>query len=318
MINKEELKIVFMGTPGFAVESLRLLVENKYKVVAVVTMPDKPAGRGQKLQYSPVKQYALEHELRLLQPEKLKDDAFLNELSSLNADLQIVVAFRMLPEVVWNMPRLGTFNLHASLLPDYRGAAPINWAIIRGEKRTGATTFFLTHEIDTGNIILQQELPILETDNAGSLHDKLMVMGAEMVIKTVERICKGKPETIDQQEMLDSGAEIKLAPKIFKELCEIKPDFSLKDAHNFVRGLSPYPTAWVSVQLPGQDEKVILKVFETHADSSNHRYTPGTFILEKQLRAGIALSDGILWFVSVQAPGKKRMLVQDWLRGLRL
>ena len=216
------MRIVFMGTPEFAVESLNILVENKYNVVGVITMPDKPSGRGHKLQCSPVKQYALEHNLPVLQPEKLKEESFLEELKLLNADLQIVVAFRMLPEVVWNMPKYGTFNLHASLLPQYRGAAPINWAIIKGEKETGATTFFLTHEIDTGKIILQEKIAIADTDDAGIVHDKLMSMGAMMVKKTVDLLMEGKIEGIDQSQFIHPETELKPAPKIFKETCEIQ------------------------------------------------------------------------------------------------
>ncbi len=220
-MNKKDLKIVFMGTPDFAVESLRVLVENGYNVVGVITMPDKPAGRGHKIQYSAVKKYALEKELPLLQPEKLKDESFLDELKKWNADLQIVVAFRMLPEVVWNMPKYGTFNLHASLLPQYRGAAPINWAIINGEKETGATTFFLTHEIDTGKIILQKKIPIAVNDNAGKIHDELMKMGAKLVQQTVDMLLNDKISTVSQEQLYTNESELKAAPKIFKDTCHI-------------------------------------------------------------------------------------------------
>ncbi|HEY6914663.1 MAG TPA: methionyl-tRNA formyltransferase, partial [Paludibacter sp.] len=229
------MRIVFMGTPDFAVESLKILVENKYNVVGVITMPDKPAGRGHKMQYSSVKQYALEQNLRLLQPEKLKEEAFLEELRSLQADLQIVVAFRMLPEVVWDIPKYGTFNLHASLLPQYRGAAPINWAIINGEKETGATTFFLTHEIDTGKIIMQEKIQITESDNAGTIHDKLMTMGAGLVKKTVDMLIEGKTDAVDQAQFIHEGLELKAAPKIFKETCEIDLSWNVEQAYNFVR-----------------------------------------------------------------------------------
>jgi len=232
------MRIVFMGTPEFAVESLNILVENKYNVVGVITMPDKPSGRGHKMQCSAVKQYALEHNLPVLQPEKLKEESFLEELKLLKADLQIVVAFRMLPEVVWNMPKYGTFNLHASLLPQYRGAAPINWAIINGEKETGATTFFLTHEIDTGKIILQEKIAIADTDDAGIVHDKLMSMGAMMVKKTVDLLKEGKIEGIDQSQFIHPETELKPAPKIFKETCEIQLSWSIDKVYNFVRGLS--------------------------------------------------------------------------------
>ena len=217
-MKKEDLRIVYMGTPDFAVEALRCLVEGGYNVVGVITMPDKPAGRGHKLQYSPVKQYALEHNLTLLQPEKLKDEGFVQQLRDLNADLQIVVAFRMLPEVVWNMPRFGTFNLHASLLPQYRGAAPINWAVINGDTETGITTFFLQHEIDTGNVIQQERVLIADTDNVGIVHDKLMTLGGKLVVETVDAILNGSVKSIPQEEMAVVG-ELRPAPKIFKETC---------------------------------------------------------------------------------------------------
>lgn len=332
-MNKNELRIVFMGTPAFAVESLRALVEGDYKVVAVITMPDKPAGRGHKLQYSPVKQYALEKGLTLLQPERLKDEHFIERLRELNADLQIVVAFRMLPEVVWNMPRFGTFNLHASLLPQYRGAAPINWAIIRGEKETGATTFFLTHEIDTGKVILQKKITIEESDNAGTIHDKLMTMGASMVVETVDRLLQGNTEATDQEQLIVDAKKLQQAPKIFKDTCEINFTMKVEDAHNLVRGLSPYPAAWTTIIIPGQVEPVVLKVFETEkelysptfrmpatkvfSEVNKKSVAPGTFVTDGKKKAGIALTDGVLWFLSVQAPAKKRMSVEEWLRGLR-
>ena len=233
------MRIVFMGTPDFAVESLKILVENNYNVVGVITMPDKPSGRGHKLQFSAVKQYAIEKNLPILQPEKLKDENFLEALKALRADVQVVVAFRMLPEVVWNMPRLGTFNLHASLLPQYRGAAPINWAIINGEKETGATTFFLTHEIDTGKIILQEKISISETDDAGSVHDKLMLIGAEMVRKTIDLLILGETDAIDQSQFIHPETELKAAPKIFKDTCKIDFNKSVDDSYNFIRGLWP-------------------------------------------------------------------------------
>lgn len=311
------MRIVFMGTPDFAVESLRILVENRYEVVGVVTMPDKPGGRGQKLQFSPVKQYALDFKLPLLQPEKLKDEAFLEELKNLKADLQIVVAFRMLPEVVWNMPKFGTFNLHASLLPQYRGAAPINWAIINGEKETGATTFFLTHEIDTGKIILQEKLEINDDDNAGIVHDKLMIIGANLVKKTVDLLMEDKIEAIDQSQFINSKQELKPAPKIFKETCEIKPTMTVDGAYNFVRGLSPYPTAWIEVQFPRQSEKMILKVYEAEKEQEVHNLPLGTLVTDRKKYAKIALVDGFIVLKKVQAPGKKRMDIDELLRGLR-
>lgn len=311
------MRIVFMGTPDFAVESLKILVENKYDVVGVITMPDKPAGRGHKMQYSAVKRYALELNLRLLQPEKLKDEAFLAELQSLQADLQIVVAFRMLPEVVWNMPKHGTFNLHASLLPQYRGAAPINWAIINGEKETGATTFFLTHEIDTGKIILQEKIQIAESDNAGTVHDKLMTMGAGLVKKTVDMLIEGKTDAVDQAQFIPEGLELKSAPKIFKETCEIDLSWNVEKAYNFVRGLSPYPAAWVELQFPEQAEKMILKVFEAEKEIVEHDLAIGTVVTDEKKFAKIALKDGFIALKSVQAPGKKRMDIGELLRGMR-
>jgi methionyl-tRNA formyltransferase len=311
------MRIVFMGTPDFAVESLKILVENKYNVVGVITMPDKPAGRGYNVQFSPVKQYALDQNLLLLQPEKLKDEFFLNELRSLKADLQIVVAFRMLPEVVWDMPQFGTFNLHASLLPQYRGAAPINWAIINGEKETGATTFFLTHEIDTGKIILQEKLPISKTDNAGTIHDKLMEMGAELVKKTVDLLIVGEIDAIDQSQFIHSESELKPAPKIFKETCEIDLNQDVEAVYDFVRGMSPYPTAWLEIQFPNQSDKTVLKIFETEKDFENHELSIGTFVTDGKKFAKIALKDGFILLKSVQIPSKKRMEIGELLRGMR-
>jgi len=311
------MRIVFMGTPEFAVESLNILVENKYDVVGVITMPDKPSGRGHKLQCSPVKQYALDHNLPVLQPEKLKEESFLTELKQWNADLQIVVAFRMLPEVVWDMPKYGTFNLHASLLPQYRGAAPINWAIINGEKETGATTFFLTHEIDTGKIILQEKIAIAETDNAGIVHDKLMVMGAGMVRKTVDLLMEGQIEGIDQSQFIHPEIELKPAPKIFKDTCQIRLDWSVDKVYNFVRGLSPYPAAWLDIRFPGQQDKMTLKVFDTEKEPEEHSLPTGTVVTDGKKFAKIALSDGFIQLKSVQASGKKRMDIGELLRGMR-
>jgi methionyl-tRNA formyltransferase len=306
-----------MGTPDFAVESLKILVENNYNVVGVITMPDKPAGRGHKVQYSAVKQYALEQNLRLLQPEKLKDETFLDELRCLQADLQIVVAFRMLPEVVWNMPKYGTFNLHASLLPQYRGAAPINWAIINGDKETGATTFFLTHEIDTGKIIQQEKIAIAETDNAGIVHDRLMEMGAKLVKKTVDMLIEGKIDAVDQAQFIHLGLELKAAPKIFKETCQIDLAWDVERVYNFIRGLSPYPAAWVEVKFPGQSEKTILKVFETEKEIAEHDLVTGTIVTDGKKYAKIALEDGFVNLKSVQVAGKKRMEIGELLRGMR-
>jgi methionyl-tRNA formyltransferase len=298
------------------VESLKILVENKYDVVGVITMPDKPAGRGHKVQFSPVKQYALEQNLPLLQPVKLKDEEFLDELRALKADLQIVVAFRMLPEVVWDMPTFGTFNLHASLLPQYRGAAPINWAIINGEKETGATTFFLTHEIDTGKIIQQEKISISETDDAGTVHDRLMLMGAKLVKKTIDLLLEGKIDAVDQAQFLHSDVELKAAPKIFKETCQINLEWSVEQVYNFVRGMSPYPTAWIELQFPNQAEKMILKVFETGKEFCNPEIPVGTVVTDGKKSAKIALKDGFIHLKSVQVAGKKRMEIGELLRGM--
>lgn len=311
------MRIVFMGTPEFAVESLRALIEAKHNVVGVITMPDKPAGRGHKLQYSPVKTYALDRGIPVLQPEKLKDETFLADLKELKADLQIVVAFRMLPEVVWNMPSKGTFNLHASLLPQYRGAAPINWAVIHGDSVTGVTTFFLKHEIDTGGIILQEKIDISETDTAGDVHDKLMTIGAELVCKTVELIEKDLCEVKEQSDYFTSKTELRSAPKIFRETCQITSEMRVKQAHLLVRGMSPYPTAWVELKLPSSEENFILKVFESEIREDLKLAQAGDFVTIDKKYCGLQLKDGVLQFKSVQAPGKKRMNAEDWMRGLK-
>lgn len=311
------MRIIFMGTPEFAVESLKALVDRQFNVVAVVTMPDKPAGRGYKLQYSAVKQYALSQGIPVLQPEKLKDEAFLAELRSYRADLQIVVAFRMLPELVWNMPPLGTFNLHASLLPQYRGAAPINWAIINGEKETGVTTFFLTHEIDTGKVILQEKLTIEDEDNAGTLHDKLMHVGAEMVCKTVEMVKSGCIQPVDQSQLIQNETTLKSAPKIFKDHCRLSFDVPVQQAHNFVRGLSPYPTAWSLLHFPGMAEPAHFKLFQTEPEICEHNEKPGDLLTDGKSFAKIALSNGFLKLVTIQPADRKRMSIGDFLRGLR-
>lgn len=297
-----QLSIIYMGTPEFAVEGLRAMVENSYKVVAVVTMPDKPAGRGHQVQFSPVKQYALAHNLPVLQPEKLKDEAFLAELRSYKADLQIVTAFRMLPEVVWAMPRLGTFNVHGSLLPQYRGAAPINWAVINGDKETGLTTFMLKHEIDTGNMILQQRLAIGDDEDAGSVHDRLMAMSGEMVLRTVRLIeeCdrEGKPLPTTPQPELQN---LRPAPKIFKDTCQIDTNRTAEEVRNFVRGLSPYPAAWCNMTISGRMLENV-KVFRTHLGE-------GLITLR--------CADGPLSIDELQIPGKKRMDARSLLNGLQ-
>lgn len=317
-MKKEDLRIVYMGTPEFAVESLRRLVEGGYNVVGVITMPDKPVGRHQDtLQASAVKQYAVAHGLPVLQPEKLKDPTFLEQLRTLRADLQIVVAFRMLPEVVWAMPPLGTFNLHASLLPQYRGAAPINWAVINGETETGVTTFFLRHEIDTGAIIRQVRVPIADTDNVGIVHDKLMVVGGQLVVDTVDRILAGDVHPVPQEEMPDCGA-LKAAPKIFKETCRIDwQGKTLKQLHDFVRGLSPYPAAWTEMQ-DASGKVYSLKIFATEKEAGTPEEPTGTILSDGRTYLKVAVDGGYLHLTELQIAGKKRMRTEDFLHGFRM
>lgn len=315
-MNKKDLRIVYMGTPEFAVESLKRLVEGGYNIVGVITMPDKPMGRhGSVLQPSPVKQYALSQGLKVLQPEKLKDEQFLAELRELKADLQIVVAFRMLPEVVWNMPPMGTFNLHASLLPQYRGAAPINWAVINGDTETGITTFFLKHEIDTGEIIDQVRVPIADTDNVEIVYNRLMMLGGDLVLKTVDAILDGNVKTTPQEELAQIE-ELRPAPKIFKETCRIDWTQGVKKVYDFVRGLSPYPAAWTELH-QGEQAPVMLKIFETEKQYYSHNYQPGSIDTDKKTYFRIATIDGYLNIRSLQLAGKKRMEVTDFLRGYR-
>lgn len=302
-----------MGTPEFAVAPLKALVDGGYNVVAVVTMPDKPAQRGMKLQYSPVKQYALEAGLPVLQPEKLKDPLFIDELKSYKADLQIVVAFRMLPEVVWSMPRCGTFNLHASLLPQYRGAAPINWAIINGETETGVTTFFLKHEIDTGNIIMQERTPINPDDNIGTLYDRLMNMGAGVVCHTVDLIESGDVKTYPQDETV----ELRPAPKIFKDDCLILWNKSAKQVNDFVRGLSPYPAAYTILRTKkGEDLRV--KVLKVLPELTEHNESEGTVITDNKNYIKIAVNDGYVYLEQIQPAGKKNMTIKEFLNGYNI
>lgn len=315
-MNKKDLRIVYMGTPEFAVESLKRLVEGGYNIVGVITMPDKPMGRhGSVLQPSPVKQYAVSQGLKVLQPEKLKDEQFLAELRELKADLQIVVAFRMLPEVVWNMPPMGTFNLHASLLPQYRGAAPINWAVINGDTETGITTFFLKHEIDTGEIIDQVRVPIADTDNVEIVYNRLMMLGGNLVLKTVDAILDGNVKTTPQEELAQIE-ELRPAPKIFKETCRIDWTQGVKKVYDFVRGLSPYPAAWTELH-QGEQAPVMLKIFETEKQYCSHNYQPGSIDTDKKTYFRIATTDGYLNIRSLQLAGKKRMEVTDFLRGYR-
>lgn len=310
---KKELRIVFMGTPDFAVESLKVLVENKYNIVGVITAPDKPAGRGQKLQESAVKQFATQHHLTVLQPTNLKAEDFLIELKSLKANLQIVVAFRMLPEAVWNMPELGTFNLHASLLPQYRGAAPINWAIINGENETGVTTFFLQHKIDTGDVIEQKKVTIGENETAGELHDKLMYVGGELVIKTVQAIENSSITTTPQ----NNHQTLKEAFKIFKPDCKIDWNQPIDTIHNKIRGLSPYPTAFTALKHKENDTILSLKIFKTIKIIENHQQKVGTITTTKNSIL-VAVNGGFLQLLELQLEGKKRMDAPSLLNGFNL
>ncbi len=317
-MKKEDLRIVYMGTPDFAVEALRRLVEGGYNVVGVVTMPDKAVGRHHDtLQASPVKRYAVEHGLPVLQPEKLKNEDFLAELRALHADLQIVVAFRMLPEVVWSMPPCGTFNLHAALLPQYRGAAPINWAIINGETETGITTFFLDRDIDTGEVIQQVRVPISDTDDAEAVHDRLMLLGGELVVETVDRIIAGTIRPVPQEQMT-TDAPLHAAPKIFKDTCRIDWQGKLlKPLYDFVRGLSPYPAAWTELVAPDGGAQV-LKVYRTEKEFVSHEQETGQVCTDGKTYLKIAVKDGFLHLCDLQLAGKKRMPVADFLRGSRV
>lgn len=302
-----DLRIVFMGTPEFAVASLEAIVEAGYNVVAVVTAPDKPQGRGQKIEMSPVKVCALKHNLNVLQPTNLKSAEFIETLRSLNANLQIVVAFRMLPEVVWSMPKLGTFNLHASLLPQYRGAAPIHWAVINGERETGVTTFFLKHEIDTGSIIYQDREPIAEDDTVGSLYDRLMTKGASLVLRTVKAIEAESAPALPQQE---SGT-LKHAPKLFRENCEIKWDRPAGDLRNFIRGLNPFPTAWTVLR--GKSYKILQATVVPGGNGE-----PGTIDTDERTYLRVRATDGWVSIEELQPEGKRKMNVPDFFRGNKL
>jgi len=327
-MNKQDLRIVYMGTPDFAVPTLDALVQGGYNVVGVITMPDKPAGRGHKVQFSPVKEYAIGHNLPLLQPEKLKDEAFLAALREWRADLQIVVAFRMLPEVVWNMPRCGTFNLHAALLPQYRGAAPINWAVMNGDTKTGATTFFLDHDIDTGRIILKEEIDIAADENVGSVHDRLMELGKGLVCRTVDLVIAADGDisripTIDQQTLMSdlvkaTGiAELRPAPKIFKETCQIDWTASATKIYNQVRGLSPYPAAWTTLTLPSGEVLSPVKIYKVEKRGGG-TLPIGQMATDGRSYIEIGCADGIISLLELQLPGKKRMDVKALLNGMKL
>lgn len=305
--NFEDLRIVFMGTPEFAVASLNTLINNGANVVGVVTMPDKTAGRGMRLTQSAVKKYAVEHNLPVLQPEKLKDETFLQELKYLQADIQVIVAFRMLPEVVWNMPSMGSINLHGSLLPQYRGAAPINWAIINGEKETGVTTFKLQHQIDTGNILMQQSFPVTETDTAGTVHDKMKMIGADLLVKTLKGLCEGSLQETAQSSFNEK--DLKPAPKIFTENCRIDFSKAVEEIYNLIRGLSPYPAAYTYL-----DDK-ILKVFFAEKEIVSHNEPAGNIVTDHKTYLKAACSNGFIHLTDIQLEGKKRMPVTNFLRG---
>ncbi len=318
MMKKEDLRIVFMGTPEFAVGTLQRLVEGGYHVVAVVTQPDKPVGRHQDtLQPSQVKLYAQAKGLPVLQPVKMKDPEFVEQLRSFQADLQVVVAFRMLPEVVWAMPRFGTFNVHAALLPQYRGAAPINWAVINGETQTGVTTFFLDHDIDTGRIIMQKPFEIEDDFNVENVYDGLMELGAEIAVETIDRILDGdgKVESLPQEEMIPVGTELHPAPKIFKETCEINWNQEAKKVYDFIRGLSPYPGAWTTLVSP-EGKETVLKVYAASKTGDITKEPVGALLTAKN-RLMVATGDGLLNLEEVQLAGKKRMKAADFLNGFR-
>jgi methionyl-tRNA formyltransferase len=305
-----KLRIVFMGTPDFAVHSLKSIVEAGYDVVGVITAPDKPAGRGRKLNESAVKKYAISKNLHVLQPKNLKSEEFLEQLKTLNANLQVVVAFRMLPEAVWKMPKFGTFNLHASLLPQYRGAAPINWAVMNGEEETGVSTFFIDEKIDTGEMIFQEKVNIESAENAGSLHDKLMTTGAALVLKTIEAIEKGPVPTRSQK---DAG-ELKSAHKLTRENTRIDWEQPIDHIYNFIRGLSPFPTSWTTL-INGTDD-FMLKVYAAKKELSKHKHQPGTILLENK-EVKVAVAEGYIILKEIQLPGKRKMQVKDLLNGYK-
>lgn len=308
-MNHKSIRIVFMGTPDFAVGILKTLVEQQYNVVGVVTVADKPSGRGKQITESAVKKYALAQQIPVLQPLNLKNEQFLTDLKALQPDLQIVVAFRMLPKSVWQLPLLGTFNLHASLLPQYRGAAPINWVLINGETHTGVTTFFIDDKIDTGAIILQSKIPITPQDNAGTLHDKLMSLGSDLVIQTVNQIAEQNITTVPQPEVAPS-----LAPKLFKENCKINWSLPINSIHNFIKGLSPYPAAWT--HFIDNNVKAEFKIFEAHIELSNHNFTTGKIITTKS-EIKLALPEGFLVIDELQLPARKKMDAKSLLNGYK-
>jgi methionyl-tRNA formyltransferase len=315
-MNKKNFRIVFMGTPEFAVESLDVLIKNNFNIVGVITAPDKPAGRGQKPVSSPVKKYALKNGLTILQPEKLKNPEFLEDLKSLQTDLQVVVAFRILPENVWALPEYGTINLHASLLPQYRGAAPINWAIINGETESGVTTFFIRKEVDTGNILLQEKVSIGPEETAGELHDRLMKIGAGLVVRTVQNIIDQNINETKQNLLIDNKMKLKSAPKITREDCRINWNNMVNQVYNFIRGLSPNPGAWSEWKTKSGDN-LLLKIFSSEKEYLPHNYKPGFIITDRNHVLKVTCKDGFIHIKNLQQAGKKRMDVEEFLRGMR-
>ena len=315
-MNQNSLRIVYMGTPEFAVAPLNALIEAGCNVVGIITNPDKPAGRGQKIQESAVKKYAVEKGLPILQPDKFRNETFLSELKALNADLQVVVAFKMLPEIVWNMPKIGTLNLHASLLPHYRGAAPINWAIMNGDKESGVSTFLLQKEIDTGNIIFQEKVSIGEKDNLETLHNSLMKIGANLVVKTVKAIEANDYPQIPQENLMTESEELKTAPKIFKDDCKINWSSTINNIHNHIRGLSPYPSAWTELS-DSNKKQVGLKIYAANKEIKSHSHPVGTLLSDKKTYLKIAVKGGFLNLTTIQIAGKKKMQIEDFLRGFQ-
>ncbi len=311
-----DFRVVFMGTPEFAVASLRALLEARVNIAGVVTAPDKPQGRGLLNKESDVKSFAVLRNIPVLVPEKLRDEIFINDLRNLKADLNVVVAFRMLPEVIWSMPPDGTINLHASLLPDYRGAAPINWAIINGETKTGVTTFLIDKDIDTGKIIFSEKVDILPGDNAGTLHDKLMIAGADLLVKTVIAI-KNRNFKLTEQTVNLSGKSLKYAPKIVKETCRINWDNDINKIHDFIRGLSPYPAAWTVFTKADGQQKFSIKIFETQKEFAGHALTHGNIITDEKKYLKIAVRGGYLHLKNVQVEGRKRLDIEEFLRGFK-
>jgi len=316
-MSSKSLRIVYMGTPGFAVAPLQKLVEGAYNVVAVITAPDRPSGRGKKIRFSAVKEYALSMNLPLLQPENLKNPEFIAKLGNLAPDLQVVVAFRMLPEVVWSLPSMGTFNLHASLLPDYRGAAPINHALINGETRTGVTSFLIDAKIDTGNILLQEELSIGEDECAGELHDRLMELGAKVIKRTVDQLAEGLLVAKDQDELIKAGKTLQNAPKIHKSDCLVDWNQAGLQIHNLVRGLSPYPAAFTYLEKE-TGQKTLFKIFVSRFETSSHIHKEGIIISDGKKELKVAVCDGYIHILSLQQEGKRRMSTGEFLLGTSL